>query len=392
MRERRALRFVVEALFLGALAAALVFADLEPLVIAGVMLVGWLIVALFEWAATRELPHYGRGLPPRYYVPQVALPPPRQLEQLRSGYPAASADDQATWIAPAAMREEALADWPVTPAVDASPGEDTMVVDDLALVTAGQELFHENTWIELDPIAEGREEVPVVEAVLTAEVVEEVVVEAVVEPEPEPEAVEEPEPVAEVEPVVEPEPEVIAEPEPEQVAEVEPVAEPEPEPEAIADPEPEPEPVAEVEPEPVAPVPAEVVEELAVVAVAAAVVEPDPEEPEEVHGDTAVVAAALAAGALVARPDDHPAHVPAAEPEDDDIEEDAVPAPPEAEAPVPVPERSARHTFDPFAAESHARRRWRRRDDPYVELPARPPFPSALPGTSRRESHDEAPA
>ena len=83
MRERRALRFVVEALFLGALAAALVVADLEPLEIAGVMLLGWLVVALYEWAATRELPHYGRGLPPRYYVPQVALPPPRQLDQLR---------------------------------------------------------------------------------------------------------------------------------------------------------------------------------------------------------------------------------------------------------------------------------------------------------------------
>src|SRR5580765_4942905 len=115
MRERRALRFVVEALFLGLLAAALVVADQDPLVIAGVMALGWLVVALYEWAATRELPHYGRGLPPRYYVPQVALPPPRQLDQLRtpgSGYPAPS-DDQATWIASPAMRAEALADWPV---------------------------------------------------------------------------------------------------------------------------------------------------------------------------------------------------------------------------------------------------------------------------------------
>ena len=163
MRERRALRFVVEALFLGALAAALVVADLDPLVIAGVMLLGWLVVALYEWAATRELPHYGRGLPPRYYVPQVALPPPRQLEQLRCR-PArairrASVDDQATWIASPAMRAEALADWPVDPAdvttTAPSPGEDTMVVDNLLLVAGGEE-FHEDTWIELDPIAEGR--------------------------------------------------------------------------------------------------------------------------------------------------------------------------------------------------------------------------------------------
>src|SRR3954447_12606605 len=117
MRERRALRFVVEAIFLGLLATALVVADLEPLQIAGVMLLGWVVVALYEWAATRELPHYGRGLPPRYYVPQVALPPARQLEQLRpqarSGYPAADLDDQATWIASPAMRAELAADWPI---------------------------------------------------------------------------------------------------------------------------------------------------------------------------------------------------------------------------------------------------------------------------------------
>src|SRR3954452_4549381 len=135
MRERRALRFLVEALFLGALAAALVVGDLEPLYIAGIMLLGWIVVAFYEWAATRELPHYGRGLPPRYYVPQIALPPPRQLEQLRAGYPAAAPDDQATWIATPAMREEALGGWPLDPPDGPlpapTPGEDTMVVDNL---------------------------------------------------------------------------------------------------------------------------------------------------------------------------------------------------------------------------------------------------------------------
>jgi hypothetical protein len=59
---RRALRFLVEAVFLGLLAAALVVADVKPLVIGGIMLAGWLVVALYEWAATRELPHRGRGL------------------------------------------------------------------------------------------------------------------------------------------------------------------------------------------------------------------------------------------------------------------------------------------------------------------------------------------
>src|SRR5262249_53895785 len=125
------------------------------------MLAGCLVVALYEWAATRELPHYGRGLPPRYYVPQVLLPPPRQLDQLPSrplAYPAADLDDQATWIASPAMRAEALADWPIAPVevtpLPPSPGEDTMVVDDLVLVAAGEE-FHANTWVEPDPVAGG---------------------------------------------------------------------------------------------------------------------------------------------------------------------------------------------------------------------------------------------
>ena len=53
---------------------------------------------------------------------------------------------------------------------------------------------------------------------------------------------------------------------------------------------------------------------------------------------------------------------------------------------APVPEGAARHTFDPLGGDGQGRRRWRRRsDEPYVELPARPPKPRALPGTARRE-------
>jgi hypothetical protein len=114
------LRFAVEAVFLGLLAAALVVADRSALEIAGVMLLGWLVVALYEWAATRERAHYGRGLPPRYYVPQVSLPPPRPLEQLPYAYPAA---EEPTWIASPAM----LADWPVASAPQAGSAEDTIV-------------------------------------------------------------------------------------------------------------------------------------------------------------------------------------------------------------------------------------------------------------------------
>jgi hypothetical protein len=112
MADRRGSRFVLEALFLVGLAVALTLAKLDPLEIAGVMLLGWLIVAILEWAAWRGEPHYGSGLPPRYYVPNVNLPPAQPLEQVRVGYPEAQRDEAPTWIASAALREEVLGAWP----------------------------------------------------------------------------------------------------------------------------------------------------------------------------------------------------------------------------------------------------------------------------------------
>ena len=50
-----------------------------------------MIVAALEWVAWRDEPHYGSGLPPRYYVPQVNLPPAQPLEQVPAGYPEARA-------------------------------------------------------------------------------------------------------------------------------------------------------------------------------------------------------------------------------------------------------------------------------------------------------------
>jgi hypothetical protein len=121
MSDRRGSRFVLEVLFLLALAVALTLTNLSPLEIAGVMLVGWVVVALFEWAAWREEPHYGSGLPPRYYVPQVNLPPAQPLEQVATGYPEAR-DEAPTWIASAALREEMLGEWPVAaPPVSETP-------------------------------------------------------------------------------------------------------------------------------------------------------------------------------------------------------------------------------------------------------------------------------
>jgi hypothetical protein len=114
MPERRGFRFALEVLFLAALSAALSFADLRPLVIAGLMLLGWLIVGLLEWVTWRGEPHYGRGLPPRYYVPQTSLPEPRPVEQPWRGYPAPEEhDDARTWIAPRGVLADEVGAWPV---------------------------------------------------------------------------------------------------------------------------------------------------------------------------------------------------------------------------------------------------------------------------------------
>ena len=115
MTDRRGSRFLLEVLFLLGLTVALTLANLRPLEIAGVMLIGWVIVALLEWVAWRDEPHYGSGLPPRYYVPQVSLPPAQPLEQVSAGYPEAR-DEAPTWIASAALRAEMLGEWPVATA------------------------------------------------------------------------------------------------------------------------------------------------------------------------------------------------------------------------------------------------------------------------------------
>jgi len=126
MTDRRGSRFILEVLFLLALTVALTLANLRPLEIAGIMLIGWVIVAVLEWVAWRDEPHYGSGLPPRYYVPQVSLPPAQPLEPVSAGYPEAR-DEAPTWIASPALRAEMLGaemlgEWPVAaPPVTAPP-------------------------------------------------------------------------------------------------------------------------------------------------------------------------------------------------------------------------------------------------------------------------------
>jgi hypothetical protein len=119
--DNRGGRFGLEVLFLAALAAVLAIATVRPLIIIGVMAAGWVLVALVEWAVWRGQPHYGSGLPPRYYVPRLNLPPAQVLEQVRAGYPEAQRDEAPTWIASAALRAEVLGEWPSAPEAPPEP-------------------------------------------------------------------------------------------------------------------------------------------------------------------------------------------------------------------------------------------------------------------------------
>jgi hypothetical protein len=198
---RRGSRFALEVAFLVALAVGLAVAEERAAVIAGVMALGWLLVALAEWALWREEPHYASGLPPRWYVPRANLPPAQPLDPVVSGYPEGRRDEAPTWIAPADLRREVLGDWPIAAVV---PDEEEPPVVEGAVVEARLvEPAEEDAWtiVEMPP-----------EPLAPPEP-------AAAEPEPEPE------PVADAEPrpeAVDPEPEA-AGPEPE-------AAEPEPEP------------------------------------------------------------------------------------------------------------------------------------------------------------------
>jgi hypothetical protein len=196
MTERRGSRFLFEVLFLVALATALTLAHLDALEIGLVMLVGWVIVAALEWAAWRGEPHYGSGLPPRYYVPSVNLPPAQPLEQVAAGYPDATRDEAPTWIAPASLRAEMLGEWPVAaPVVDDAADEeeaDAFVPDEAPDADPWQvaELPAEPLEAPAPPLAVSQPKPPVV---------------ALAEPEPEPQPASvatAPEPEPEPEPTI----------------------------------------------------------------------------------------------------------------------------------------------------------------------------------------------
>ncbi len=384
MNDRRASRFALEVLFLVALAVGVALAELRPLVIAAVMLVGWIIVALLEWAASREQPHYGSGLPPRYYVPQVAMPPRRPLEQVGSIYPASERRDEApTWIAPPDLRDEVIGGWPVAPPREDEARDEEPVVPELPVEAAAE---------EAEPVQQGLVEEPDVLPTQPAAEQEPEPVAAVPEPEPVA-AVPEPEPVAAVPESVglEPEPLVELEPEPP----VEPAPKPEPEPEL--------EPAAEL------------------AGAGAGAVDVDGEQlelPAESPDDLPARGGqwwrrrrtrdlGAGDGAPAAVPDAVAVAEPAAPENDAETEpaktalpriirlrarpvQEAAPAPsgPDAVAPgtQAVAPPTAKHRLDPLPDPEPRRWPWKRQHDEraVAEVPARPTGVRVLPGRSRR--------
>ncbi len=159
MPDGRGWRFALEVAFLVALAAVLGVAHVGTTIIVLVMLAGWLLVALLEWAAWREEPHWGSGSPPRYYVPPAAIPPRHPVDQSfgGQGYPAQREPEAPTWIATPEMRAAALGDWPA-PAADAEER-----VDHAAAVPAGQPPAPEVVQAENAAVAGGE---PLEEALL----------------------------------------------------------------------------------------------------------------------------------------------------------------------------------------------------------------------------------
>jgi hypothetical protein len=113
-RLARGVRFLVEVAFLAGLAALAAVARMHTPAVIAVMAFGWIVVALAEWSAWLDRPHFGRGLPPRYYVPQTLLPPPLPIEQtsIRPPTPRRGAEEEETRIAAAASWPASLEEWP----------------------------------------------------------------------------------------------------------------------------------------------------------------------------------------------------------------------------------------------------------------------------------------
>ena len=78
------------------------------------MAFGWVVVALVEWSSWLDRPHFGRGLPPRYYVPAglaAAAAAAAAGAPARPARPRGPGEEAKTWIASPGWVEE-LGEWP----------------------------------------------------------------------------------------------------------------------------------------------------------------------------------------------------------------------------------------------------------------------------------------
>src|SRR3954469_18947697 len=133
MTDGRGWRLAPRGAFLGAPRVGPGGAGVEPLVVVGTMLAGWVLVALLEWASWREEPHWSSGSPPSYYVPPSEVPPRRAVDlRYAQGYPAQQREvESPTWIATPEMRRAVLGEWPVP--VPAADGEELVEDGDPAV-------------------------------------------------------------------------------------------------------------------------------------------------------------------------------------------------------------------------------------------------------------------
>jgi len=98
------------------------------------MFLGWVLVATLEWSAWRGRPHYGSGLPPRYYVPRLNVPAaaPMQAAQWK-GFPPPKPEEERTWVVSPAMRSEVMGDWPFAVRGDDDPQVDPWLASSLPI-------------------------------------------------------------------------------------------------------------------------------------------------------------------------------------------------------------------------------------------------------------------
>ncbi len=116
------------------------------------MLLGWALVAVLEWSAWRGRPHYGSGLPPRYYVPRLNVPAAAPLAGMQwKGFPAPKPEQERTWVVSPAMRTEVMGDWPFAVRGDEGSEADPWLASSLPVAplepgVAAEELEDVSAW------------------------------------------------------------------------------------------------------------------------------------------------------------------------------------------------------------------------------------------------------